>query len=413
MASLHKDPKERSKFWYCAYSIGTGSDRKRRFKSTKTTNKKAALEICRVWEQTARVGDTGKLTPETAREIVARGVADIFAAVNTETMPSATVRTWCRQWLAAKQIEAEPSTVTRYGYALDHFLTFLGSRADRDIVSIRPADVTNFRDEQSRLSRATANLGVKVLRACFNGAVKQGLMTSNPATVVDQLKQRGESKRRAFTLEELGRVLDAAKDTDWYGGTLISLYTGARLSDMARLTWRAVDLQQNTLAFVAKKTGRRMLVPLAKPLAEHLTSLSSTDDPNAPLFPKLEKLSVSQLSDGFRNVLVSAGLAEVREKNRPLDKDGNQIPGRGRNAARPVAELSFHSLRHSFVSILKSTGANEAIAMALAGHETKAVSQSYTHLDTASLRGAVEKMTDVTRLPPQKKQARNKKPKCE
>lgn len=35
--------------------------------------------------------------------------------------------------------------------------------------------------------------------------------------------------------------------------------------------------------------------------------------------------------------------------------------------------------------------------MALAGHETKAVSQNYTHMDTASLRGAVDAMTDVTK----------------
>ena len=132
-----------------------------------------------------------------------------------------------------------------------------------------------------------------------------------------------------------------------------------------------------------------MLVPLAKPLAEYLENLPSSDDPDAPLFPSLFKLRISQLSDGFRCVLVSAGMAEERSHIRT---------GKGRNTARPVAELSFHSLRHSFVSILKNTGANEAVAMALAGHETKAISQNYTHLEASSLRNAVDKMTDVTKL---------------
>ena len=389
MASIHKQ--KGKPFWFCSYSTWSAetSNWKRHFKSTKMTDKKAAQEVCRAWEQTAKIGRVkDKLTPEVAREIVARGVADIFTAVNSETMPSASMRAWCRQWLDAKQIEAEPATTVRYGYALDHFLTFLGTKADRDIASIRPADVARFRDDQAKLSRATANLGVKVLRACFNAAFKQGLLTSNPAKVVDVLKQRGESKRRAFTLDELRRVLDAAKDSDWYGATLTSLYTGSRLSDTARLTWRAVDLQNNTLAFVAKKTGKRMLQPLAKPLAEHLASLPSSDDPNAPLFPSLVKLSTSHLSDGFRCVLVDAGMATERS---------HEATGKGRHTARPVAELSFHSLRHSFVSILKSTGANEAVAMALAGHETKAVSQNYTHMDTASLRGAVDAMPDVTK----------------
>jgi integrase len=387
MASIHRQ--KGKPHWFCSYSTGTGLDRKRHFKSTKTADKKAALEICRTWERTAKIGGAGKLTPETAREIVARGVADIFTAVNSETMPNASVRTWCRQWLDAKQIEAEPSTVARYEGIIEQFTAFLETKADRDIASIRPSDVSRFRDEQARvLSRNTANLGVKVLRACFNAAFKQGLLTSNPATSVDRLKQRGECKRRAFTLAELRRVLDAVEGSDWYGATLTGIYTGARLSDMARLTWRAVDLQQNTVAFVAKKTGKRMLVPLAKPLAEHLASLPSTDDPNAPLFPSLAKLSTSQLSNSFRDVLAAIGMADARS---------HKAVGSGRNAARPVAELSFHSLRHSFVSILKSTGANEAVAMALAGHETKAISQNYTHLDTATLRGAMDKMTDVTK----------------
>ena len=73
-----------------------------------------------------------------------------------------------------------------------------------------------------------------------------------------------------------------------------------------------------------------------------------------------------------------------------------KVEGKGRNAARPVGELSFHCLRHSFVTFLKSTGANEAVAMALAGHETKAISQNYTHLDTATLREAINKLPNVT-----------------
>jgi len=401
MASIHKQPGK--PFWFCAFTTwrdeptgqtnpdGTPERRligQRRFKSTKTTDRKEALAICQNWERAALLGRNGKLTAELAREVVGRTVADIFVHSNREQLPSASVRAWCEQWLAAKQIEAEPSTVQRYTYAVEQFLAFLGSKADRDIAGIRSADVARFRDEQARkLSRNTANLGVKVLRAMFNGAFKQGLLTSNPAAVVDKLKQRGECKRRAFTLAELRRVLDAAKGSDWYGATLAGLYTGARLSDVAGLTWRAIDLQGGTVAFVASKTGKRMLVPMAKPLADHLTNLPASDDPSAPLFPSLARLKVSQLSDGFRDILVDAGMAVARS---------HKATGRGRNAARPVAELSYHSLRHSFVSILKSTGANEAVAMALAGHETKAVSQNYTHLSADTLRGAVDALPDVT-----------------
>lgn len=74
-------------------------------------------------------------------------------------------------------------------------------------------------------------------------------------------------------------------------------------------------------------------------------------------------------------MLADAGLATA---------PNNRSTGRGRDAARDVSELSFHSLRHSFVSTLKATGANEA------------VSQNYTTLDDATLRAAISALPDVT-----------------
>jgi integrase len=272
---------------------------------------------------------------------------------------------------------------------VDRFLDFLGKKADRDLAGIHAADVGRFRDAMARdLSRNSANLAVKTLRVCFGAAFKQGLVTSNAASKVDVLKQRGECKRRPFTIAEIGRVLKAAEGTEWHGMVLAGLYTGARLGDIARLTWRAVDLQNRTLAFTAKKTGGRVFVPLAKPLADYLESVDAPDNPNAPLFPRLSTTRTPALSQQFRAILADAGLASA-----PTDHRGT---GKGRNAAREVSELSFHSLRHSFVSILKATGANEAVAMALAGHETRAVSQNYTTLDDATLRAAVDRLPDVT-----------------
>ena len=87
-------------------------------------------------------------------------------------------------------------------------------------------------------------------------------------------------------------------------------------------------------------------------------------------------------------MLADAGLAEPPNK---------RSTGKGRHAAREVSELSFHCLRHAFVSILKATGASESVAMALAGHATKAMSAHYTSLDDATLRAAVDKLPDVTK----------------
>jgi hypothetical protein len=44
-------------------------------------------------------------------------------------------------------------------------------------------------------------------------------------------------------------------------------------------------------------------------------------------------------------------------------------------------ELSFHSLRHTAVSLLKDAGIPEAAVMELGGHDSKQMSAHYTHVD--------------------------------
>ena len=387
--SIHKQPGKPN--WFCSFATwdAEGEKWRRHFKSTGTAEKRQALEICRAWTNAARAGKNGKLTPDSAREIIARGVADVFAAATLDTMPTRSVRDWCAAWLESKRLEAEPSTLSRYAGIVERFTDYLGTKANKDVASLTATEIGKFRDVMARdLSRNSANLAIKVLRVALGSALKQGLVTSNPASKVDVLKQRGENKRRGFTVKEIERVLKAADGSEWRGMVLAGLYTGARLSDLARLTWRNVDLEAGTLNFTAKKTGGRLSVPLAKPLADYLENISTSDDPSASLFPMLSKKTTSKLSEGFRFVLADAGLAT------PPKHRGT---GKGLSAAREVSELSFHSLRHSFVSILKATGSNEATAMALAGHATQAVSQNYTSLDDATLRAAVNRLPDVTR----------------
>ncbi|MDB6173785.1 MAG: hypothetical protein JWL59_3096 [Chthoniobacteraceae bacterium] len=333
----------------------------------------------------------GLLTADKARAVIAATVADIYAAGNREELPTATVRSWCQQWLQKKAIEIEGSTHDRYTTIVTRFLEFLGKAADKDIAALKTSEIGKFRDrEGTDLARGTANLSLKVLRVCLSEAVRQGLITTNPAAQVEILKSRGEATRRAFTVAEIGRVLEGCgTDQEWRGMVLFGLYTGQRLGDLARLTWRSVDLEKGELFLTTKKTGRRMTLPLIGPLPDFLTSLAATDDPNAALFPTLSKAKrTGTLSNRFREILVAAGLAEPRT---------HAATGKTRNSARATSEISFHSLRHCTVTFLKAAGVSDALARAVVGHESAAVSRQYTHLDTADLRKAMERMPDVTK----------------
>src|SRR4029077_14771840 len=316
MPSIHRQPGR--PFWFCAFSIfDPQTNRSRRvFRSTKTSDKKQALEICRAWHKAGLKARNGKLSVDAAREVIAQGVSDVFTAANIESLPSASIKPWCETWTEAKAIETEESTHARYNRVIERFTDFLGeAKSKRDLSTLPAGDVARFRDREAKaLSRSTANLSVKVLRICLGEAVRQGLLAVNPAVRVKLLKSTAESKRRAFTLAEIKRILRACgDDTEWRGLVLFGLYLGQRLGDLARLTWRAADLDSGEIAFTTRKTGRRIVLPLVQPLADYLASLPATDNPNAYIFPNTAAHKrTNSLSNQFRDIMADAGLVQPR-----------------------------------------------------------------------------------------------------
>ena len=323
---------------------------RRVFRSTKTSDRKQALEICRAWDKATLKARNGKLSVDAAREVIAQGVSDVFTAANIESLPSASINSWCETWLEAKSIEAKETTHARYKRVIERFTGFLGdTKSKRDLAALQASDVARFRDREAKeLSRSTANLGVKVLRVCLGEAVRQGLLTMNPAVRVKMLKSTLESRRRPFTFAEIKRILKACKhDVEWRGLVLFGLYLGQRLGDLAKLTWRAVNFETGEIAFTAHKTGRRIVLPLVQPLVDYLTGLPASDNPNAYIFPNSAKHKrTASLSNQFREVLVDAGLVEPRDyKTRFAERSSASLRNRAkRRNSLPGTPSFFHEV---------------------------------------------------------------------
>jgi len=96
------------------------------------------------------------------------------------------------------------------------------------------------------------------------------------------------------------------------------------------------------------------------------------------------------LSNQFREILVDARLVEPRDYSATT---------KGKDSAREASEISFHSLRHSTVTMLKAAGVSDFIAREIVGHESEAVSRQYTRLSTDDYRRAMVMLPDVTATP--------------
>ena len=386
MSSVHRQQKR--PHWFCAY---TSPDGQRHFRSTGTTDKKTARKICALWEQAADQARVGKLTMDKARALIARGVADLVAASGDE-LPSVTISGFLKSWLARKELEAGEKTHTRYSTVVEQFNRFMGPKSARDLAQLTSKDLTAFRDFLSaRVSTGTTNISIKILRSALNQAKRDGLIDMNEGERVTLLKSSRVFERRAFTVLEIKRIL-AAADPEWRGIVLCALYTGLRLTDVVTLTWANISLVQKELIVTTAKTGRRQILPLAKPLLLHLESLPAGDNPSAPLFPSAHAARQRSryggtLSNQFHKILVAAKLA---------DKRTHQSRGKGRGAKREVGGLSFHCLRHSATTWLKNSGCSDAIAMDIIGHDSPAISANYSHISSDAKRAALDQMPDVT-----------------
>jgi len=437
MASLHKQPGK--PYWFCAF---TTQDGKRHFKSTGTDDKSQARKICAGWSKAAELANQQNLTPDRARKLIDATVSDVLeshfngtmsretlkhffknaadlvvqptftkerlnglvggtvrevAAMSGETVPNATVRDWCKRWLDSKELEAAPRTHERYEVSLRRFLKSIGPKAGKDLTALRPDDLIRFRDNTAKvLSPASANMDLKVVRACLYAAQRQDLVDTNVAAKVSTIRQRGENTRRAFTLDEVKKVLVQCDEAggEWRGLVLTAVYTGQRLGDIAKLTWQQVDLRKKTVSFVTQKTGKRLSLSMAKPLQDFISDLPSSDDPKAYVFPKAaamaEKHTGTISTKFYDEILAPAGLVDVR----PKAKAGPN--GKGRDAKRKQSEISFHSFRHTLTTWLKSAGASNALAQMIVGHDSEVVSRGYTHLSAEDTIESINKLPDVT-----------------
>jgi integrase len=288
------------------------------------------------------------------------------------------------QWLEQKRPETAESSHVAYKKTISVFLDFLAERADRDLADLTRSDIRRFRNELAkRLGADTVNRYVKIVRMFFKSAHRDGYLLENPAEHVDAIRDRSKEARRPFTIGELQAVM-AVANPEWQSLIRFGLYTGQRLADLSLLTWENIDLARNEIRLVTKKTGKRLTIPMSAPLRQHVLSLPAGEPPDTPIHPRAFEAVQSQgransVSNWFVDLLAQVGLRR---------KQNHQGRGIGRAAKRAPSQLSFHSLRHTAVSLLKDAGIPQAVVQELVGHDSEQMSALYTHVGREALERA-------------------------
>ncbi len=281
------------------------------------------------------------------------------------------------------------NTLKSYRRDLRRYVAFLAGRGVDDPGAVQEQVVTDFLralregdPDHPPLSSGSAARTVVAVRGFHRFAVREGMASVDPSAAV---RPPAPAKRlpKALPLADIERILDAAGSP----GTALALRdrallevlygTGARISEAVGLDVDDLDLDpgpdpsgavQGTV-LLRGKGGKERIVPIGSYASEAVQAylvrgrpeLSSVGSGNAALFLNAR---------GGRLSRQSAWTVLTRAADR----------------AGVTAEVSPHTLRHSFATHLLDGGADVRVVQELLGHASVTTTQVYTLVTVDSLR---------------------------
>ena len=376
MASIHRRLK--SPYWVCEYHAADGRWLKR---STKLKDRRKALKWCLgLQDAQDRIGG-GNASEAQLRGIIAETMEKITPGAR---VAAPTVREWLHQWLDGKAGACSENSLVRYRRALEAFLKFMGPKASGTLESVSQRDVVAYRTflrDQGKAPRTINTLIANTVAAPLRQAFAQGFMRHNPVVGIPQLVEKGQTRRQAFTRDQVQKLFATAKG-DWKGAILAGYTTGMRLSDGVNLKWENIDFDNGVIAFHQRKTQLQSkddatVIGLHPDFEEYLKGLK-VRALTGPIFPALagrETSGANGLSMEFARIMEKAGIESpvIRERQ-----------GQGRT----VRAFSYHSFRHSAASTIFNAKVIEEAQKRVTGHSRGRTLKHYTHVDLTAIKQA-------------------------
>ncbi len=275
--------------------------------------------------------------------------------------------------VAANTLSAYRRDLSRYhAFLLAHGVTDLGDVTAMTIGRFL-ADLREGGEEHPPLSAASAARTVVAVRGLHRFALREGVVSSD---VAHEVRPPTPARRlpKAISLDDVERLLEAAS----LPGTPLAvrdrallevLYgTGARISEAVGLTVDTIDLAGRSVE-LAGKGGKQRRVPLGSYAAQAVEAYLVRGRP-----------VLSAAGDGGRTLFLNA-------RGGPLSRQSAWAVLRvAAERAGLRADISPHTLRHSFATHLMEGGADVRVVQELLGHASVTTTQIYTLVTVDALR---------------------------
>lgn len=250
--------------------------------------------------------------------------------------------------------------------------------------------------KERQLGAKSVRNAAGILSKALADAVRSELIATNPAANLD-LPRAEKAPPKVMESAEQAEFLAAIRKTPYERIFLFGLYTGARISEVLGLQWKNVNMKTgeiridkqlnrkkgNVLERELKGTkthkGRTIIVP------KYVLDILKTQD----LQQKEWKLRAGQY---WQN---DDGLVFTREDGSPMPH--NTIANSFKRIAEKMGrgDLSFHSLRHTFITDEIRSGTDVKTVSAMAGHSTIAVTMDVYATATDEMKEAAAERRQI------------------
>ena len=286
------------------------------------------------------------------------------------------------EWLSNERyVLAESTWQTYHSIVHKHLLPHFGRRP---IVSISTREIANYRTTllASGLGSKTVNNIVVVLSRVFEYARDGDLITKNPTARVKRLAVPA-SKVDYLQPDEIGKLLNAVAElSPWYHPLFVTAcMTGMRMGELRALRWEDVDLAEQVI--YVRRSHSRATVKVPK-TAAGIRMIPMTPDVCAVLQERhIELASRTELVFPSKK-LTPFDPANLRKRVLQPALEHAGLPA-----------VRFHSLRHTFASLLAAASVGKKESAGLLGHASTHVTDViYTHLFDGADRAAIDRLAN-------------------
>jgi len=267
----------------------------------------------------------------------------------------------------AEERQLAPNTVESYERDLASYIHFIGMRKGLRLEEATKSHIAQYLQELKRLGRAPATLSralVSIRRFC-QYLVREGMIGSDPTAGLETPKLE-KRMPKIISVQDVERLLEAPDTSSPAGmrdkAMLELLYaTGIRVSELISLNTDDVNPELGFVRCVGQRAKER-IVPLGRVAAGWLEKYAGT----------------------MRGALVR----EADERALFVNQHGARLTRQGfwkiiKRYAREShidAEITPHTLRHSFAAHLLENGADLRAVQEMLGHSDISTTQVYMQM---------------------------------